>query len=167
MDRVLDRIATVSSLLSGAVIMLMMVMIVVDAVGRKYGYPLPGGLELSEAMMVAVVYLSLMAVQRHRENVFVSIVTHAVPPRGQAVLDAVAGMIALCVCLVFTWVSWGRAWDAYLMGEYRVAAIEVPIWPFRFFIPFGVALLCIQLVAGIIRDLKSTRPAREEYLPDM
>jgi TRAP-type C4-dicarboxylate transport system permease small subunit len=157
MDRVLDRISETSAFLSGMVIVVMMVMITIDAVGRKFGFPVPGGLEFSEAMMVAIVYLSLMAVQHHRENVFVSIGTHKLSRRANALLDTTTSLLALALFAVFTWIAMQKALDAYSMREYRVAAIKVPIWPFRFVIPFGLALLCVQMVVTVVQDWRSFR----------
>jgi TRAP-type C4-dicarboxylate transport system permease small subunit len=161
MNRILDRIAETSAFLSGMVIVVMMAMITIDAVGRKFGVPVPGGLEFSEAMMAAIVYLALMAVQRHRENVFVSIATRKLSRRATALLDTVTSVLALALFAVFTWIAFEKALDAYSIREYRVAAIRVPIWPFRFVIPFGLALLCIEMVATVARDWRSFGGAGE------
>lgn len=166
-DRTLNRISTVTAMISGATLLILMVMITVDAVGRKLGYPLPGSLELSEAMMVIIVYLALFAVQYHRENVFVSIVTHQLSERKQALLDMFAALIGVALFALLAWMGWLRAMDAYRMGEYRVAAIIVPIWPFRFAIPLGLSLLCVQLMVTAIQDWRRTRPARADYLPEV
>jgi TRAP-type C4-dicarboxylate transport system permease small subunit len=151
MDRILDRISDVSAFLGGMVIVIMMAMITIDAIGRKFGFPVPGGLEFSEAMMVAIVYLSLMAVQRHRENVFVSIATRKLSRRTTALIDTMTSILALGLFAIFTWIALEKALDAYSIGEYRVAAITVPIWPFRFIVPFGLALLCIEMIATVVR----------------
>lgn len=161
MDRILDRIAETSAFLSGMVIVIMMTMITIDAVGRKFGVPVPGGLEFSEAMMAAIVYLSLMAVQRHRENVFVSIATRKLSRRATALLDTVTSVLALALFAIFAWIAFEKALDAYSIREYRVAAIAVTIWPFRFVIPFGLALLCVQMVATVIQDWRAFMGAVE------
>jgi len=165
MDRILDRIAETSAFLSGMVIVVMMVMITGDAVGRKFGFPVPGGLEFSEAMMVAIVYLSLMAVQRHRENVFVSIATHKLSRRATALLDTVTSFLALVLFAIFTWIALEKALEAFSIREYRVAAITVPIWPFRFFIPFGLGLLCLQMAATVVQNWRSFRSGGGEPDP--
>lgn len=164
MGRVLDRISEASSFVSGLVIVVMMAMITIDAIGRKFGLPVPGGLEFSEAMMVAIVYLSLMAVQRHRENVFVSIATHRLSPRAIALLDTVTAVLILVLLLIFTWIAYERALDAFSIREYRVAAITVPIWPFRFVIPLGLALMCIEMVATVVQNWRVFRG--ELVVPD-
>jgi TRAP-type C4-dicarboxylate transport system permease small subunit len=167
MDRILERISTVSVLLSGFVIVVMMMMITADAVGRKLGYPIPGGLEYSEALMVPLTYLALMAVQRHRENVFVGLTTSRLSPRVQTRLDALAAAMAFVLFAVFTWAAYRKALDSTQMGEFWVAAMEIPVWPFRWFVPFGLTLLCIQLAATVVRDLKNSAPSRADYIPDL
>lgn len=164
MNRVLERASHFFALISGLVVVVMMVMITVDAIGRKFGYPVPGGLELSEAMMALVIYLALMGVQYHRENVFISIATEPASERTKAVLDAIGSLLGLGLFAVFAWYSWLKALDAYELGEFRVATVDVPIWPFRFAVPIGLALLCVQLAVSAIQDLRGARPKRGEHL---
>jgi TRAP-type C4-dicarboxylate transport system permease small subunit len=106
-------------------------------------------------------------VQRNRENVFVSIVTRSLSPRTQCLLDAIAALLALTVFAILMGIAFGRAWEAYLAREFRIAAIQVPIWPFRWLIPLGLALLCLQLLANVIQDWRASRPSRGDFLPEI
>ena len=166
-ERILDVLAATSAFVSGAVIVFMMFLVTVDAIGRKFGSPVPGGLEFSEAMMVIVVYLALMAVQRNRENVFVSIATHRLSGRSQARLDALGSAMGFAVFAIFMWVALEKALDAFQSKEFRIAAIAVPVWPFRWFIPVGLALLCVQLLADFVRDWTASRPAQGDHVPEV
>ncbi len=148
----LDSVATWLALAGGFVVFVMMLMVTVDAIGRKTFGALPGGLEFSEALMVPVVFLPLMFVQAKREHVFVSVVTTQASMRTQCFLDAVAALIGLAIFGFLTWLALLKAIDSTLIGEYRVAVISVPIWPFRWIVPFGTGLMVLQLALAALEE---------------
>jgi TRAP-type C4-dicarboxylate transport system permease small subunit len=160
LQRGLERLAVGMCLVGGLVVAALMILMTADAVGRKFFRPVPGALEFSEAAMVAAVFLPLMYVQRRREHVFVSILTQGLAPRWQALLDALAALVGVALFGLITWLAIDKAWDAWLIREYRVAVVPVPIWPFRWLIPLGTGLLCLELAFTVVRDLR--RAARSQ-----
>lgn len=165
-QRVIERLATMMALVGGFVVVGLMVLITADALGRKLVKPVPGALEFSEAAMVAAVFLPLMYVQMRREHVFVSVVTQALPVRIQALLDAIAALMGVALFGLMTWLALDKAWEAWTIGEYRVAVIPVPIWPFRWLIPLGTGLLCLQLVLTVLQELgRAVRPMLPDQSP--
>lgn len=149
---VVEKFAEWMALLGGFVVFLLMLMMAVDAIGRKVASALPGALEFSEALMVPAVFLPLMFVQLRREHVFVGVVTDWLSPRTRAFLDGVAAVVGMVIFGLLTWLAFDKALQAFTVGEYRVAVISVPIWPFRCIIPFGTGLLVLQLALNAIED---------------
>lgn len=145
-NRILELFAEWLALGGGFVIVALMAMLALDALGRKTLGALPGALEFSEALMVPAVFLPLMFVQLKREHVFVGVATSWLPPRTQVFLDGLAALVGALIFSFLTWLAVVKAVDAFIVGEYRVAIISVPIWPFRWFIPLGTSLLVFQLV---------------------
>lgn len=150
--KALEALAEWLALGGGFVVFVLMFMISVDATGRKTFGALPGALEFSEAFMVPAVFLPLMYVQLKREHVFVSVVTMRLPLRTQALMDAVAAIVGILIFTLLTWLALAKAIDSFIVGEYRVAIISVPIWPFRWFIPLGTGLLVLQLALTAIHE---------------
>lgn len=151
-NRALELLAEWLALAGGIVVVILMMMISLDALGRKTFGALPGALEFSEALMAPAVFLPLMFVQMKRENVFVSVVTNSLPLRWQAWLDGVAALVGILVFGFLTWLAWRTAVNAFAIREYRVAIVDVPIWPFRWMIVFGTGCLVFQLVLTAIED---------------
>lgn len=159
-NRMLERLAVGMNMAGGFVVLVLMLIMTADALGRKSLGALPGALEFTEALMVGAVFLPQMYVQRHREHVLVTVVTDWLPRRARFTIDGLAALLGLVIFLLLTWLAVGKAWDAWLVKEYRVAMITVPIWPFRWLIPLGTGFLCLQLVLTIIQDFgKALRPA--------
>lgn len=152
-NSVLEKFAEWLAILGGFIVFLLMLMVTIDAIGRKTWAALPGALEFSEAMMVPIVFLPLMFVQMKREHVMVSAVTMALPNRVQCLLDALAALIGALIFGFLTWLAVIKALDATRVWEYRVAMISVPIWPFRWFIPLGAGLMVLQLLVTVADEL--------------
>jgi TRAP-type C4-dicarboxylate transport system permease small subunit len=145
-NRALEVLAEGLALIGGMVIVVLMMMISLDALGRKTFGALPGALEFSEALMAPAVFLPLMFVQMKRENVFVGAATLWLSPRAQSFLDGVAALVGIGVFGFLTWLALNSALASFAIREYRVAIVDVPIWPFRWMIPIGTGFLVFQLV---------------------
>lgn len=162
----LELLAEWLAFVGGFVVVILMAMISLDALGRKTFGALPGALEFSEALVVPAVFLPLMFVQAKRENVFVSVTTSWMSPRAQAFLDGVAALTGILVVGVLTWLALNSAIASFAIREYRVALIDVPIWPFRWIIPIGTGFLLIQLVLTAI-EYFSRAFGKNEPPPDI
>ena len=148
-----ESLAEWMALAGGFTVFLLMLMVAVDAVGRKTPFgALPGALEFSETFMIPAVFLPLMFVQMKREHVFVGVVTGWMSSRQQALLDALAALVGILLFGLLTWLALGKAIDSFWSGEYRVALISVPIWPFRWMIPLGTGLMVLQLALTAIEE---------------
>jgi TRAP-type C4-dicarboxylate transport system permease small subunit len=161
----LEALAEWLALIGGFVVVILMFMEALDALGRKTFGALPGALEFSEALMVPAVFLPLMFVQLKREHVFVGVVTLGLPLRTQAFLDGLAAVIGVLVFALLTWLGVVKALDATAVWEYRIAIISVPIWPFRWIIPFGTGLLVLQLILTAMHEFGRAFGA-EEPVPE-
>jgi TRAP-type C4-dicarboxylate transport system permease small subunit len=151
-DHALERFAEWLALIGGLVVVALMFMVAIDALGRKTFGALPGALEFSEALMVPAVFLPIMFVQLRREHVMVNVATAHLPLRIQAFLDGLMAILGMGIFVLLTWLSMVKALDAFAIREYRVAIIDVPIWPFRWFIPLATALMVLQLFLTALHE---------------
>ena len=152
-QRTVESFAEWMALTGGFTVFLLMLLVAIDAFGRKTPYgALPGAFEFSETFMIPAVFLPLMFVQMKREHVFVRVVTAWMSSRQQAFLDALAALVGILLFGLLTWLALGKAIDSFWSGEYRVALISVPIWPFRWMIPLGTGLMVLQLVLTAIEE---------------
>jgi TRAP-type C4-dicarboxylate transport system permease small subunit len=145
-NRAIDALAEWMALAGGVVVFLLMLMVAIDAIGRKVASALPGALEFSEALMIPAVFLPLMFVQLKREHVYVGVVTMGLSVRTQSLIDGIAALIGIVLFGFLTWLAVEKAIQSTVVWEYRIAVIAVPIWPFRWVIPLGTGLLVLQLL---------------------
>ena len=64
----------------------------------------------------------------------------------------VADLVSLLTVSLIAWFSWSKAIDSTKAGEESYGTISFPVWPSRLLIAFGLTMLALQLVAGLLRS---------------
>ena len=93
-------------------------------------------------------------------------------PRTQATLDLVLYIIFfLPGVLAMTWAGWSFFTEALAIREHTFNADPIPVYPFKFFIPFAGAILLLQGLVEIARCVVCIRdgewPSREQDVEEV
>ncbi|HET6828104.1 MAG TPA: TRAP transporter small permease subunit [Ramlibacter sp.] len=93
-------------------------------------------------------------------------------PRTQATLDLILYVLFFLPGIVaLTWAGWTFFTDSLAIREQTFNADPIPIYPFKFFIPFAGALLLLQGVVEIARCVICIRegqwPSREQDVDEV
>ena len=136
-------LTTLCGTLAAAALFAIMALTAVDVVGRKFfAASLPGALELTELLMVAVVFAGLPLVSLQGEHVVFNTLDHRLPPallRAQrAVIDALCG----AALAGLAWLLWVKAGQMASYGD-TTAQLKLPVWPFV----DAMAVLCALTAA--------------------
>ena len=86
-----------------------------------------------------------------------TILVHTLKPRTQRVLKIITTLISLATVGLLAWMSWSRAIAATRAGEESYGTIAFPVWPSRLLIAFGLTMLALQLIAGLLDILAGER----------
>ena len=138
-------------LAAGVLLFAVMLLVVANVVMRyAFNQPVTGTLELTESALPLIIFFSLALTQAHGGHIKVVLLTQHLSPRlGRAakVLAMIAGFV------LFAWAAyagWNMAAKSFAIGELERGAIRFPIWPVKFAVFFGLALLAVQfLLDGI------------------
>ena len=112
-----------------------------------------GASELAVLLLVALVFLGFAGAESKGENFSVTILVQALSPATRRVLKMVTSVISLAAVGVLGWMSWSRAIASTKAGEESYGTIAFPVWPSRLLIAFGLTMLALQLVAGLLETL--------------
>ncbi len=142
--------------LAAAALFAIMALTAVDVVGRKFfAASVPGSLELTELLMVAVIFAGLPLVSLQGEHVVFDTLDSRLPPAllrvQRAVIDALCAA-ALAGLAVLLWVKAGQ------MASYgdTTAQLKLPVGPFV----YAMAVLC-GLTAAVHAVLAVLPPAAD------
>lgn len=135
---------------------LMMVHVGADVTGRTaFNHPLPGTTEIvSGWYMVAICYLPWAWVTRHDNHIVAGVFEHIGSRRFGYWLEVVVKVLLLAYVSLFAWQTAVRAAEQTRVGEvWEAAGGFVPIWPSRWVLPIGAAVMGLYLVLRILRDI--------------
>lgn len=157
--RVVSVISRTMAVLSAALVLVITVIIVAD-VSRRYltGRSIPGVIEYSEVLMVAVVFLGLAFAQRNQDHIGVDLFLSKLPRRAGQFVKAVGLVIVSGSFLWMLWETGKVAQRSYETGEHRFGLAQVPIWPARIVITVGVFFLLVEIFFDIADLLRGRDP---------
>lgn len=152
------QVITVPAMAIAAVAVVAMMFIgTADVAATLFGYPIPGALELTQALMVVVIFLALPQVEARREHVTVDMVVRRLRPATQRVLGVVNDLLSLLYFSAMAWQGWLLFWKSWRIGEYAPGLIPFPIYPSKALFALGVTLVSVVVVVNVLRALRPPR----------
>lgn len=166
--RLIERIATVLALASGLAIILLMVFTTLDVTLRKAaGSGIPGTIEITEIVLVGVVFLAIMAAELGDVHVRTPILVERLRGRKATIARLIGLIIAFSYSAFAAWLTLGQAISSTQRGEFRFGVAFVPVWPAKLLIPLGFAGLALALLVKIVAKIVELNPhARPLVLSD-
>ncbi len=89
----------------------------------------------------------------HRDHVAMDIVYARLSPRAQATLDVLTAGFVIIYCVVLLRETAVMTYDAWETGQRAGSDWSPPLFPVYLVLPIGAALILLQAIAKLIRDL--------------
>lgn len=151
--RFLNYTSTLLAWASGVALVLMMLHIAADVTLRYlFSSPIHGTVEIvSTYYMVAVVFLPLALIETKNGHIVVELVSQHLPARVQEWQIALVALVSAAYFGAFAWRTWDDALQKMAVGEVSLGNVPVTVWPTRFYLPIGCALITLVLIHKAIR----------------
>jgi len=144
--RMVDRITWV-------VLLAMMTMTMIDVLLRKFtNHSLLGTVELTEMMMVIVVFCSLAQCETKDGHIKIDLLYKRFSPRLRAIVDTVTQFTCFLLFCFMTCALYLQAMDIREWQEVTMD-LRMPVYPFVFIACFGCALLALVLLFKTVAAL--------------
>lgn len=154
MNQVLIKIEGIACYVAGACVVVMMVLVTVDALGRYFfASPLRFQFELTtHYLMVAASLLGFAWGKRQGAFIKLTGAGRLLGTTGRNWLAAFNNIIAAVLFALATWYSAERAWSAFQAGDTYFGVIDWPVWLAEILVPIGCGLLTLRLLcdAGML-----------------
>jgi len=157
MRRAIERPANWLIYIACAITVLMMLHIVADVLAKYFfNSPLEGTIEtVAGYYMVVVVFLPFAYVTYTEGQIIVELFTRGLTPRNQLLLDGLLGIVTFVYMAIFTWNTFAEAVFRTIQLEiWETGTSEIPIWPSRWTIAIGCAVMSAYVLYKVIRDLR-------------
>ena len=101
---------------------------------------------------------------REGAHVRVDVFYARMPRRARAAADLATSVFFFIFTGALLWTGWIFFSDSFAIGQVSHTEWEIPHWPIKFALPLGGALILLQGVAGVLRDIAALRgaPAKNE-----
>ena len=150
----------------GILLMAMMLLVTADVMGRFFfSKPVQGTTEVTEFMMVALLYLSLSHTQALKGHINVDIFLSYFKKRTRLVLDLVTCLLGLVLFALITWQGILAAIKAWTFWETTFGVLPFPLFPTKVLVPLGSFLLCLRYLFDIKNGLKSLTQKESRLAP--
>jgi len=151
-------LATLCGLLAACALFAIMALTLVDVSGRKLlSESVPGSLELTELLMVMVIFAGLPLVSLHGEHVVFDSLDRWLPPAVRRAQQAAVDALCLAALAGLAWLMWTKGSQMVEYGD-TTAQLKLPLGPFVYL----MSVLCA--VTALVHGLLLLRPVRHHHI---
>lgn len=150
--KALDGFSNFLKLIGAVALTGMMLLTVVDVVGRFFKHPIFGSVELVGFMATIVVAAALPYTYKVDGHVGVEILVRLLSEKAQILIDLCTRTLSLVLFVVITWQMFLYAADIHETGEVSMN-LEFPIYYIVYLLAFGLLVFSVTILETIIRDI--------------
>lgn len=155
MKRLLDGLC---GLLAALALFAIMALTLVDVLGRKLAdHSIPGSLELTEILMVVVIFAALPLVSLHGEHVVFDSLDNLLPTWLRRLQQALVDLACAAALAGLAWLMWDKAAAMASYGD-TTAQLQLPLGPFVQL----MAVLCA--LTALVHLLLLLTPTRHHHI---
>ena len=148
---------TLCGLLAAVALFAIMVLTLIDVTGRKLiSTSVPGSLEMTELLMVVVIFAGLPLVSLSGEHVVFDSLDPLIPAAVKHVQQAVVELICVAALLGVGWLMWVKGNQMIEYGDIS-AQLKLPLGPFVWI----MSLLCV--VTAVVHGMLIFRPQAHHH----
>src|SRR5580765_6437392 len=134
----------------------LMMLTTADVVGRYiFNWPLRGAFELTELMLLTLIFAGLPLASRADEHVTLDFIDMALSDRGRLLLRRLVDLVCGLLFLGLAWRVWIKAGKIAGYGD-TTDVLRIPVGPFIYFMALMVA------ITVVVHLIKAVLPAAAE-----
>jgi TRAP-type C4-dicarboxylate transport system permease small subunit len=152
----LDKFSGLLKAIGAIAIVLMMMLTVVDVIGRYLKHPIFGSVELVGFLAAIIVATALPYTHKVDGHVGVEILVRLLSKRKQIIIDIITQTISLVLFSLVTWQMFLYAEELKRTGEVSMN-LQFEIHYIAYLITFGLLVFSITIVETIFENFKQLR----------
>ena len=138
------------------ILFLMMLLTFVDVVARYlFNFPLRGGFEITELMLLVLIFAGLPLVSHSDEHVTMDFIDRLLPDGGRLLVVRVVHAVCAAVMFFLTWQVWIKAAKIAAYGD-TTDVLKITVAPFVYF------MAAMILLTGLVHLYKMVVPGEAQ-----
>jgi TRAP-type C4-dicarboxylate transport system permease small subunit len=151
--KVLDKFSDLLKIIGETALTGMMLLTVVDVIGRFFKHPIFGSVELVGFFAIIIVATALPYTYKMDGHVGVEILVRLLSKKAQLIIDLSTRILSLALFSLITWQMFIYAADMKQSGEVSMN-MEFPLHYIIYLLAFGLLSFSITIVETIVKNFK-------------
>jgi TRAP-type C4-dicarboxylate transport system permease small subunit len=106
-----------------------MILVVLDVVGRSvFGAPVPGTLEITQLILVMIIYLPMASLELKREQLRITVLQGVLLEWQRKAMDIFSRIVSTCTFGFLAGLTLASAIHSYELHEASWGAVSIPLW---------------------------------------
>jgi TRAP-type C4-dicarboxylate transport system permease small subunit len=160
-SQALNKFSDLLKLIGAVALTTMMMLTVVDVIGRFFKSPIFGSVELVGFLATIVVAAALPYTYKMDGHVGVEIVVRLLPDKAQIWVDIFTRVLSLFLFILITWQMFLYAEDIQHTGEVSMN-LQFPIYYLVYLLSFALLIFTVTIVEMIYQDILKFRKLSEK-----
>ncbi len=153
---VLDKFSDFLKIIGAIALTSMMLLTVVDVIGRFFKHPIFGSVELVGFLATIIVAAALPYTHKVDGHVGVEILVRLLSKKTQICFDIFTRSLSLVLFSIITWQMFLYAKDIRETGEVSMN-LEFPIYYIVYLLAFGLLIFSVTILQTILGNIKQLR----------
>ena len=161
------RFNRVSHYIAGLALLAILLMTVIDIVGRNaFRQPFRGTVELTSMILVVVVFLAVAHSEDMGDHITIDLIYERVGRRSRMILDVFSDLFTMVVIGLVSYQLYQFVLRNQRSGA-ETPVLDIPMWPFVLVASIGAALYLVSTVMRVVLRLRGARVnASDPHAPD-
>lgn len=148
--------------LSGLLIFVLMVLLIVDFIGRFIERPLHGLGTLSVFALVATVYLGVPLCEEEYEHIRVEALINRFPKKLTHLFNVLSYSVVVITILICLWASALNAITSFNVMEKEPGTVPMVIFPVKIIIFIGLLFYFLQTIINLMEQWESYKKFKKQ-----
>jgi TRAP-type C4-dicarboxylate transport system permease small subunit len=155
----LNRTSDVLKIISAISLASMMFLTFFDVVGRKFGNPIFGSIEIVSFLAIITISTALPYTHKIDGHIGVEILVRLLPEKVQIIISTITQFLGLIFFGLATWQMLLYALDTQTSGELSMN-LGFPVYLLMYVASFGLFIFSLTLVESVINNIIKLRDKR-------
>lgn len=165
-DRWSERISKWLMVIAAMWAFLLAFYILVDVIGRFFGFPLKGTHEVVKNSIVMIAFMQVAYCVLSRSMLRADFLLHLIGGKPERVINFIGYVLGALFFAALFWGTKDPAWRAIVTGEFEgEGALRVPTWPARWVVLITSALLVVNYLMLALKEVLLQPETGDEPLP--
>jgi len=142
-----DGLSYAAALILGGLV----IIVVMGIISRLTGIYLPGVIDISSFLLIAIVFLPLSRVTRIGSHVNVTLISDFFSPPTKWIVTICTNIIATTAVILIAFLCWQMFIETWESGSVSMGSPHIPLWIPQLSVVIGMSLVSIRMVIDLIK----------------